>query len=56
MKVETSLGVGELSRTITNRLERNDIGVVNSRHCNWKEERVDDWLRGVGVGKGLTAG
>ena len=42
--------------TNCDRLEGNHIGVIDSRHVDLEERKVDDWVRGVGVGKGLTAG
>ena len=38
LKVEASTSISELPRTVSDRLERNHVGVVDSRH--------DDWRRG----------
>jgi hypothetical protein len=37
--VESILGVGELPGTVANRLERDNIGVVDLRHGNWRRRR-----------------
>jgi hypothetical protein len=57
LNVEPVLGKGELSRAITDRLERDDISVVDSRH-SWIGVEVYGMRKGreeVVIGKGLTA-
>jgi hypothetical protein len=41
------LGKGELSRAITDRLERDDVGVVDSRH-GWIGVEDEEGKRGNG--------
>ena len=36
LNVETFLSIDELPRTVADRLEWDDIGVVDSRHCDWR--------------------
>ena len=55
LKVEAGSSISELPGTISNRLEGNDVGVIDLRHCDWRRGRKSWWI-GVGVGKGLTAG
>jgi hypothetical protein len=55
MNIEAVLGEGELPRAITDRLEQDDIGVVDSRH-EWIRVRVRKGREGTVIGKGLTAG
>ena len=42
--------------SISTTVERDNIGVIDTRHDDWRRGDKDDWVRGVGVGKGLTAG
>ena len=39
LEVEASPPIGELPRTVANRLERDDIGIVDSRHDDWRRGR-----------------
>jgi hypothetical protein len=55
LNVETFLGEGKLSRTVTDRLERDNIGVVDSRH-SWIGVGVRKGREVTVIGKGLTAG
>jgi hypothetical protein len=47
LKVEPVPGKGEFPRSITNRLKRDDIGVVDSRH-GWIGIEVEEGKRGSG--------
>ena len=48
MKVETSPPISELPRTISDRLERDHIGVIDSRHSDWRREKKmigrEEWV------------
>ena len=39
LEVESSSPISELPRTISDRLERDDIGVIDSRHDDWKRRK-----------------
>jgi hypothetical protein len=55
LDVESFLGKGELPRTVADRLERDDIGIVDSRH-GWIGVDVRKGREVPVIGKGLTAG
>ena len=40
LKVEASPGIGELPRTITDRLEQDNIGVIDTRHVGWRRRKM----------------
>ena len=48
MEVETSSSISELPRTISDRLEWDNISVVDSRHSGWRREREmigrEEWV------------
>jgi hypothetical protein len=55
LDVEPGPAKGELSRTITDRLEGDDISVVDSRH-GWIGVDVREGREVTVIGEGLTAG